>query len=339
MDSRDIQIESDRELAIRLQLRDNGVNNELINRCIMQDRIRRHREQEIATSNTSQERTRGLNNRRNIMNMFRILCGRTQPDRLSTENRGLSFDQNDNNTNTGRRTIVDNLFGGSMFDNNFFTNSTPSLDIGSFSRPTNTTHTNSDAHSLSNDYDNLATDFINRSTNPTPVNQHVSRTITGRTNRTGHRSFPNEFFRAMSGEISGQNRLYTYTYSLWNDIENLPSNASMFGLFFPNIINLINPQRSQDDVPIVLDDKDIDKIKNNSISYNDIIKKDSDKIDIECPICMDPLKNDNNDVKNIIKLPCYHVFHDKCIIKLFTGYGYKCPVCRFVCGKPKAKLS
>jgi len=90
-----------------------------------------------------------------------------------------------------------------------------------------------------------------------------------------------------------------------------------------DIANTFVPNNEEDEPqPQPLDKKLIKKLK--SKKYKDIKKQDGDD---KCSICF--ANYSSND--KVIKLPCQHFFHKKCILKWLKKYNDKCPICRQSC--------
>ena len=341
--NRNSQIDRDRELAIRLQLRDRGYNDDIIDRYIRQDYFRRRNTGHSANTSTNnvsyanmnriRRPTRIATRRTNINNNMDILMrliGISKPQRMNN----LFFGHNENDMDTNRETVGTNFYNPFSRDPLSDTRSQMSRSMPTFFHHNNIRHNNNTFHPPTDDYDNLAMNFINydtnsRSTTTTTMNQsqHTSRRdrpdLYGYSFYVDHSSeFPSDF----------SSELPSFLGSFFGQSDMLMSN------FIPTMMmNIINPQNLES-VPIVLNDKKVDELKNSKISYSDLIKTDPDKKDENCPICLDMLKNGENDTKNIIKLPCNHIYHDDCVMKWLEECDYKCPVCRNECGKSKAKL-
>jgi len=98
----------------------------------------------------------------------------------------------------------------------------------------------------------------------------------------------------------------------------------------PNISNNINeiPYNNYsycNDVICTLDESEKNKLN----KY--ILKKNTES---NCNICLDEMKKN----QKVIKLPCNHLYHYKCINKYLEKYNYKCPCCRIEVGKPKYNI-
>lgn len=92
----------------------------------------------------------------------------------------------------------------------------------------------------------------------------------------------------------------------------------------PINIRNINRPRDMSNVIVVLNDNDLNKIKESEY----ILEED---LDHDCVISLDSLKKGSN----VIKLCCGHIFKSESIIDYLSKYNYKCPVCRRELGETK----
>ena len=53
-----------------------------------------------------------------------------------------------------------------------------------------------------------------------------------------------------------------------------------------------------------------------------------------CPICLEPIKKNDN----VPKLKCKHYFHVDCLSTYLKNYSYQCPICRVELGKTKTHV-
>ena len=86
-------------------------------------------------------------------------------------------------------------------------------------------------------------------------------------------------------------------------------------------------QRTMDNVPVVLEEKQIDELR--KVKYTPACKEEGNYT--KCTICLGPFEND----EILTILPCNHGFHSECINNWLKDYSYKCPICRNATGKGK----
>ena len=86
-------------------------------------------------------------------------------------------------------------------------------------------------------------------------------------------------------------------------------------------------QRTMDNVPVVLEEKQIDELR--KVKYTPACK--AEEIYTKCTICLGQFEND----EILTILPCNHGFHSECINNWLKDYSYKCPICRNATGKGK----
>lgn len=70
-----------------------------------------------------------------------------------------------------------------------------------------------------------------------------------------------------------------------------------------------------EDVKVILNEKDFEKLT--CFEYTDNFKD-------TCQICLE----DYQENRIVVKTPCNHIFHKKCIKKWFCDTNVKCPLCR-----------
>ncbi len=87
------------------------------------------------------------------------------------------------------------------------------------------------------------------------------------------------------------------------------------------ISSLVNSnEQSYDNIPVVLDEKDINNLK--QIEFNDNCIEEG--IHQKCTICLGEYEKG----EKLTILPCEHGFHTDCINSWLKDYSYKCPICR-----------
>jgi len=126
-----------------------------------------------------------------------------------------------------------------------------------------------------------------------------------------------------------------------NDFSGVSAFSNFGGLFDLN--NLMNYDNLEQ-IPKVLNKKDIKKFDDNKISYKQLLDENL-KIplddDTTCTICMDDIKPETegeHDDQIYILLPCNHIFHHECIMEWFKKYNFICPNCKKECGKYEMNL-
>ena len=101
-------------------------------------------------------------------------------------------------------------------------------------------------------------------------------------------------------------------YLIWDDDEEDDD------IFFNNLGLSVFPLNLVFSDSNGVDKKILDKLTKTIIDEN--FKLDQDR----CVICLDDYKNGDE----IIKIPCLHVFHSKCILEWFNNKNF-CPICKF----------
>lgn len=99
-----------------------------------------------------------------------------------------------------------------------------------------------------------------------------------------------------------------YMYERNMNLSDIPIDTVIFILNINNI-----PYRLVD-----YDDKEVCLVYNSDVIFGNIINSDKD-----CSICLDDFKIN----KKIVRLPCKHVFHEKCLFDTIK-YNNSCPMCR-----------
>ena len=106
---------------------------------------------------------------------------------------------------------------------------------------------------------------------------------------------------------------------------------------FLNVINIFNDilnsninnnDTELEDVIVTLDDNDYDKLE--IIKYKEL----DNSLENKCSVCLVEFQDDDN----VMILPCKHYYHTNCIKEWLKEYDYKCPVCRYECGKTKNNI-
>lgn len=100
---------------------------------------------------------------------------------------------------------------------------------------------------------------------------------------------------------------------------------------FGNLNNLFNQS-----VPVVLTDEAIEHLP--KLSYEELKDRYPDmEHDEQCVICYSKLTDEKDNYKYTV-LPCHHKFHTDCIVPYLKDYNYHCPICREECGDHEPKL-
>lgn len=87
------------------------------------------------------------------------------------------------------------------------------------------------------------------------------------------------------------------------------------------ISSLVNPnEQSYDNIPVVLEEKEINNLK--QIEFNDNCIEEG--VHQKCTICLGEYEKG----EKLTILPCEHGFHTDCINSWLKEYSYKCPICR-----------
>ena len=110
------------------------------------------------------------------------------------------------------------------------------------------------------------------------------------------------------------NRILGRHFSYLNEYDDNEDDDSYFNHFGLNVLstNFLFPVSNGVDKEIL---NNLPKIK-----IGDENKLEHDR----CVICLDDFKKDDE----VIKTPCLHVFHSKCIIEWFNNKN-TCPICKF----------
>ena len=90
-------------------------------------------------------------------------------------------------------------------------------------------------------------------------------------------------------------------------------------------IQLLEEQQQMDDVVVTTDIDSIGKLP---------ILKCKDDIDINCSICMDNMKKDDE----YIDIKCKHIFHKDCLTNYLQNFNHICPICRDEIGETKVNI-
>ena len=85
--------------------------------------------------------------------------------------------------------------------------------------------------------------------------------------------------------------------------------------------------RNYDNIPIVLEEKELNNLKQIEFDDNCIAEGKHQK----CTICLGPYEKS----EKLTILPCEHGFHKNCINSWLKEYSYKCPICRSESGSGK----
>lgn len=103
-------------------------------------------------------------------------------------------------------------------------------------------------------------------------------------------------------------------------INSLNDNSQWHNII-PIMINRLNDniEIPENDVKITLDENEYNKLERINVG---------EKMEENCSICMEEIEKGNE----IIRLPCKHIFHEKCIKSYLLEYNYKCPLCRYDIG-------
>tara|TARA_B110000208_G_scaffold60299_1_gene78534 strand:+ start:230 stop:1225 length:996 start_codon:yes stop_codon:yes gene_type:complete len=153
----------------------------------------------------------------------------------------------------------------------------------------------------------------------------------------------NESDEEILNEMGDENAVQNIFNNYYNNSTN-PNNINMLS---NNIINLMNsiidttpethinniiPNTNQEDIPLILDQNELNKLK--KYKYKNICEELKAN-NILCPISMD----EYNDEDYLRELPCKHIFKCENIDKWLLENSHKCPVCRVSAGKYKPKMS
>jgi hypothetical protein len=79
-------------------------------------------------------------------------------------------------------------------------------------------------------------------------------------------------------------------------------------------------ERTYENIPVVLEEEELNNLKQIVFDDNCIIEGKHQK----CTICLGPYEKG----ENLTILPCGHGFHKDCINNWLKDYSYKCPICR-----------
>lgn len=117
---------------------------------------------------------------------------------------------------------------------------------------------------------------------------------------------------------------------LWNPLDlNITSSITdnIFNSLFTNFNQYIeeNLHHFQDfeDVKVTLSDDEFNQL--DIVSNKEVIEGK------QCNICLEDLKEDELNDKELIQLKCNHVYHKDCIKEWLTKQSTKCPSCRNCC--------
>ena len=119
------------------------------------------------------------------------------------------------------------------------------------------------------------------------------------------------------------NREYNRNIRIENNNHNYISNDRNLAF---NVNNNINSQNNE--IISVRKTLALDEIlTNENYLGSKICKKEYEKYNIECSICLEKFKED---IDMISITPCFHLFHYKCLVDYFhTNNSAKCPNCNF----------
>jgi hypothetical protein len=131
--------------------------------------------------------------------------------------------------------------------------------------------------------------------------------------------------------IGSINLIFNYNFDLVNEILALELKRLIRREFNYQIFSNVIQDNELDDVKLILDEDEINKIKTTEYSKLDT---DTKNTCTKCTICQDEYHNDNK----VRELNCKHVFHLECIDQWLKEYSYKCPQCRQPAGEYKNNL-
>jgi hypothetical protein len=126
----------------------------------------------------------------------------------------------------------------------------------------------------------------------------------------------------ISESYSRNNRYhpYTRTTSVFNSAFNSTLINNLFGILLEGTENYNYNDTNFDDVKVTLTKEQFDTLP------CEIVNSDNESIykSLECNICMDEYKQDDN----VVKLFCKHYFHKDCIKNWLCDERVTCPICR-----------
>jgi hypothetical protein len=120
--------------------------------------------------------------------------------------------------------------------------------------------------------------------------------------------------------INSLPHIHEFIFEHNHQIQNIYNNINMINTLNDLINSLQQPEMV--DVATPLDETEYTKIKTYTLE---------EKHDACCSICLGDLDKD----EQVSCLPCYHIYHEECIMTYLKDYHRICPICRTEVGKRK----